>query len=60
MARFPDERQAVGPVFAGNAAQGPQGILKVLGQRSETFAAQHHRRMFPATVGQNEVEEPVF
>ena len=42
-----------------HAAQGPQRVLEVLGQRRETLATQHDGRMLPAAVGQNEVKEAV-
>ena len=43
----------------GHAAEGPERVLEVLGQRGETLAAEHDAGMLPAAVGQHEVVEPM-
>ena len=46
-------------MLAWDAAEGPEGILEVLGQRREALAAKHDGGVLPAAVGHDEVEEPV-
>jgi hypothetical protein len=43
-------REAVGPVVLRRAAQRPQGLLQVLGQRREAFPTKNHTHMFQAAV----------
>ncbi len=52
-------RQAVGAVLAGDAAQGPERVLEVLGQGGEALAAGDDGGVLPAAAGHHEVEEPV-
>ena len=53
-------RQAVGAEFAGHLAQGPERVLEVLGEGSETLPAQDHADELPTTERQDEVIEQVF
>jgi hypothetical protein len=51
--------EAVGAMLARDAAEGPERVLEVLGQRGEALAAEHEGGVLPATVGHHEVEHPV-
>ena len=42
--------EAVGTMLARHAAEGPEGILEVLGQRREALAAKHDGGVLPAAV----------
>ena len=46
-------------MLARDAAEGPERVLEVLGQRGEALAAEHDGGVLPAAVGQDEVVEPV-
>lgn len=51
--------QAVGAMLAGDAAEGPERVLQVLGQGGEALAAGDDGGVLPAAAGHHEVEEPV-
>jgi len=52
-------REAVGAVVLRRTAQRPESLLKVLGQRHETFPAQNHTDMLPTAVDHDEVVKQV-
>ena len=50
-------REAVGAMLERGAAQGPEGVLEVLGEGGEALAAEDDADMLPAAVGEDEVVE---
>jgi hypothetical protein len=46
-------------VLGGNPTERPQRVLQAAGQRGETLAAEHHLRMFPGGIRQDEMIETV-
>jgi hypothetical protein len=52
-------REAAGAMLERDAAQGPEGVLQVLGQGGEALAAEHDSGVLPAAIGQDEMVEPV-
>ena len=52
-------REAVGPMFLGDASQRPQGVLHALGQCREAFAAAYDFGVTPAGIGERKLVQPM-